>query len=180
MKNAQCREESLICPSSISVGDVSVSVALSSVSAVKLAEKPPSGELTFDVGVKIEEKERKSGKTTVEFILTIKTRPNVVKFGVEGLATLVGKEEELGKMLEIDPENKIPRVLERIYQHVFTSIYLLSTVMDSPHPPADLFNSSKQASPNVEMLTDAPAAQTVQSAPAPQPLTTEESKDQKQ
>ncbi|MEM4704119.1 MAG: hypothetical protein QXJ02_03540 [Candidatus Bathyarchaeia archaeon] len=147
---------------------------MGSVSAVKLAEKPFSGELTFDVGVKIDEKERKSGKTLVEFILTIKTRPSVVKFGIEGFATLTGKDEDIEKMLEIDPESKIPRLLDKIYRHVFTAVYLLSTVIDSPYPPSNLF-SSKLDIPNVEMLSDV-SAQTVSQ---PQAETTSETKEPK-
>ncbi len=145
---------------------------------MKLAEKPPSGEVTFDVGVKIEEKERKSGTTAVAFVLTIKTRPNVVKFGTEGLATLTGKDEHLAKMLEIDPETRIPRVLDRIYQHVFMSVYLLSTIMNSIHPPADLFSSARQT-PNIEMLPDTQPG-IVQSIPAVQPTAAGEANEQKQ
>jgi len=56
-------------------------------------------------------------------------------------------------MMEMDPETRIPRVLYGVYQQVFTSLFLVSTVMSSPYPPANLFNASKQAPPNVEMST---------------------------
>jgi hypothetical protein len=152
-----CSGESIICPSAVSVGAVSVSVVLNNISALRLDEKPPSGELTFDVGVRIEEKQKKSDRVIVVFVLTIKTRPSFAKFGVEGLATLVGKEEEIEKLLEIDPNAKVPRVLDAVYQHVFMAVYLLSTVLETPHPPPDLFSSSRQALPKVEILTDSAA-----------------------
>jgi len=55
--------------------------------------------------------------------------------------------------MEIDPETKIPRVLYGVYQQVFTTLFLVSTVMGSPYPPANLFHASKQTPPNVEMST---------------------------
>jgi hypothetical protein len=142
--------ESIICPSA-DIGDVSIQVAISSISAVKLNEKPPTGELIFDVGAKLEEKERKSGKVTVIFVLTVGTKPTVAKFGVEGLATLTGKDSEIEKLLEIDPETKIPRMLYGVYQRVFMALYLVSTILETPYPPPDLFHSPKQPTPKVEI-----------------------------
>jgi hypothetical protein len=139
----------------MTIGDVSVSVVLNNISGLKLNEELASGELTFDVGVKIEEKEKKSDRITITFVLTIKTKPSIVKFGVEGLATLTGKETEIEKLLEIDPVTKVPRVLDGIYQHVFMAIYLLSSVLETPHPPADLFSSPRQVTPKVEITANA-------------------------
>jgi hypothetical protein len=135
----------------VDIGDVSIEVAISSISAVKLNEKPPSGELIFDVGAKLEEKERKSGRVTVIFVLTVGTKPTVAKFGIEGLATLTGKDSEIEKLLEIDPETKIPRMLYGVYQRVFMALYLVATILETPYPPPDLFHSSKQPAPKVEI-----------------------------
>jgi hypothetical protein len=133
------------------VGDVSIQVAISNISAVKLNEKPSSSELTFNVGAKLEEKERKSGKVTILFVLTIGTKPDVVKFGIEGLATLIGKDADVEKLLEIDPETKIPRMLYGVYQHMFTALFVVSTILETPYPPPDLFHSPKQQAPKVEI-----------------------------
>lgn len=136
---------------SVDIGDVSIQIAISNISAVKLNEKPPAGELTFDVGAKLEEKERKSGKVTLLFILTVGTKPAVAKFGIEGLATLVGKDSDIEKLLEIDPETRIPRMLYGVYQRVFMTLYLVYTILETPYPPPDLFHSSKQLTPKVEI-----------------------------
>lgn len=143
---------------SVNIGGVSISVAISNISAVKLNENLPPGEITFDVGAKLEEKERRTGEVTVVFVLTVGTKPNLVKFGIEGLATMRGKESEIEKMMEIDPNTKIPKVLHGVYQHVFMAIYLVSTILNSPHPPPDLFYSSKQPISKVE-LSGATAAE---------------------
>lgn len=136
---------------SVDVGDASIQVAISNISAVRLGEKPLSGELTFDVGVKLEEKERKSGRVTILFVLTVGTKPNVVKFGIEGLATLVGKDADIEKLLEIDPETRIPIMLYGVYQRVFMALFLVSTLLETPYPPPDLFHSSRQPGPKVEI-----------------------------
>lgn len=148
---------------SVDIGDVSIQVAISNISAVKLSEKPPAGELTFDVGAKLEEKERKSGQVTVIFLLTVGTKPNVAKFGIEGSATLTGKDENIEKLLEIDPETKIPRMLYSVYQRIFMALYLVSTLLETPYPPPDLFHSSKQVTPKIEIspAIATPAEQTV-------------------
>ena len=138
---------------SVDVGDVSIQVAISNISAVKINEKPLASELTFDVGAKLEEKERKSGRVTVLFVLTVGTKPTVAKFGIEGLSTLVGKDADIEKLLEIDPETRIPRMLYGVYQRVFMALYLVSTILETPYPPPDLFHSSKQLTPKVEIST---------------------------
>ena len=134
------------------VGDVSIQVAISNISAAKLNEKPSSGEITFDVGTKLEEKERKSGKVTILFVLTVGTKPEVVKFGIEGLATLIGKDADIEKLLEIDPETKIPRMLYGVYQRMFMALFVVSTILETPYPPPDLFHSPKQQAPKLEIL----------------------------
>jgi len=67
-----------------------------------------------------------------------------VKYAARGTATLEGRMENLEKMLEIDPETKVPYILNTVYQHVFTSIYLLSTILNAPYPPPDLLYTKEE------------------------------------
>jgi len=99
--------------------------------------------LNFDVNAKLEEKDRKSGMRVVGFVLTVGTKPSIAKFEVEGIATLEGKNAGIEKLLEVDPTNKIPLLLKRIYQHVFTSTYLLAALLDTSHPPPDMLSSGE-------------------------------------
>ncbi|MDH5447691.1 MAG: hypothetical protein OEX01_01615 [Candidatus Bathyarchaeota archaeon] len=145
-----------ICPSTSSLG-VAVRVEIRGLSAVKLVDEVESGKLiNFDVRARMEEKERRSDWVSVGFTLSVGTKPNVVKFEVEGTATLEGKNEEIKKMLEADPETQIPLVFQRVYQHVFTSMYLLATLIDAPYPPANLLYSSQQQMPIVQMNENSP------------------------
>jgi hypothetical protein len=55
------------------------------------------------------------------------TKLSIVKFEVEGTATITGKEMEINRMLEVDQKQKLPYVFQKVYQHSFTAMYLLST-----------------------------------------------------
>jgi hypothetical protein len=53
---------------------------------------------------------------------------------------LVGKPDDIKKKLEINPITKIPQILFTIYQHIFNSIYILSSNLNTPYPPPDLLH----------------------------------------
>ncbi len=54
--------------------------------------------------------------------------------------TLAGKPDDIKKKLEVNPKTKIPQILFTIYQHVFNSIYILSSNLNTPYPPPDLLH----------------------------------------
>jgi len=72
--------------------------------------------------------------------LAISTKPNVVKYSTSGLVTLAGKPDDIKKKLEVNPKTRIPQILFTIYQHVFNSIYILSSNLNTPYPPPDLLH----------------------------------------
>lgn len=126
---------------------VAVKVTVHSLSGVRLDKIESGAVVNFDVKARMEEKERQSNQVSVGFALNVGTKPNVVKFEVEGEAVLKGKDEEIKKMLEVDPETQIPFVFQRVYQHVFMSVYLLATLIDAPYPPPNLLYSRQQQIP---------------------------------
>jgi hypothetical protein len=121
---------------------------------VKLDVKAKAETVNFDVKAKLEERERKSQMVVVGFRLFLATKPSIVKFEVEGAATLTGKDIEINEMLEVDPETKVPYVFQRIYQHAFTAMYLLSTILGAPPPPYDLLFSKKQGASGEEVSVE--------------------------
>jgi len=121
------------------------------LSAMKLADEIEKGKLiNFDVKAKMKEKARRSGLVRVGFALSVGTKPNVVKFKVEGLVSLEGQDEDIKKMLEADPETDIPGIFSRVYKHAFMSMYLLATLIQAPSPPANLLQSSQEV-PTLQM-----------------------------
>jgi len=131
--------------------DVSVLVEITSLLATRLSEGFGSTGVRFDLSVKLEEKERRSGRVVVLFGLTVKTKPNVVKYEVEGSATLGGKDGLIDQMLKIDPKTNVPFVFHRVYQHAFTAIYTMASFLGTMYPPPDLLSSGKQDLPMGEL-----------------------------
>jgi len=121
--------------------DVSVVVDITSLLGTKLGENVGSNAVTFDVSARLEEKERQSGRVVVSFGLTVRTKPAVVKYEVEGNVTATGKDTLIAKVLEVDPKSKIPFIFHRVYQQVFTAIYMLASVLGTIYPPPDLLAS---------------------------------------
>lgn len=133
---------------------------------VRLNVKGEAGIINFDVKAKFEERERKSQMVVVNFNLLLTTKPGLVRFEVEGTATLTGKESEIDKMLEADPETKVPYVFHRVYQHAFTAMYLLSTILNAPPPPHDLLTSEKEGIPTEDITVEAETTRAVGENPA--------------
>ena len=117
-----------------------VSINLSSLHAERTGEYTSKDELFFDVNAKLEEQKRENGQVTLSFNLAISTKPNVVKYSIAGLVTLAGKPDDIKKKLEVNPKTRIPQILFTIYQHVFNSIYILSSNLNTPYPPPDLLH----------------------------------------
>ena len=149
-----------------------VSINLSSLQAERTGIYSATEELFFDINAKIEEQKKENNQVTLGFSLQISTKPNVVKYSTSGTVTMSGKPEDIKKKLEVNPKTKIPQILFTIYQHVFNSIYILSSNLNTPYPPPDLLHpmaekiqilstaASNQATP--EKTETAPAA-----SPAP-------------
>ncbi len=107
------------------------------------------------------------------FSIAISTKPNVVKYNTTGLVTLSGKGDDIKKKLEVNPKTKIPQILFTIYQHVFNSIYMLSSNLNTPYPPPDLLHPMAEKiqiiSSTPEKPTEAPPAAAPAGTPTPAP-----------
>ena len=145
---------------------------LSSLHAERTGQFASKDELFFDVNAKLEEEKKGSNEVTLNFGLAINTKPNVVKYNITGSVTLVGKSDDIKKKLEVNPKTKIPQILFTIYQHVFNSIYILSSNLNTPYPPPDLLHPMAEKimiisnSPQPEGPTEAPLAAAPIKAPA--------------
>lgn len=114
----------------------------------------------FDVDVKMDEENRTSDELVISFLLTISTKPSLVKFVAGGRATVTGGRAAFESALTVDDESGVPRVLHTIYQKVFTSVYLMASLIEAPYPPPDLIHSPSQAA----MIEDQMMAQAAQMA----------------
>jgi len=92
----------------------------------------------------MDEQHRAGNEVTIGFTLSVSTKPNIVKFEVGGSAKIAGEPAAIKSALDVDRETNVPKVLHTIYQNAFTSIFVLSTLMDSPYPPPTLLHSPTQ------------------------------------
>jgi hypothetical protein len=177
------REESAVNPQ-YSVSGVTVSINLDSLQGERTGQYSSTEELFFDVNAKLEEQKKGINQVTLSFNLAISTKPNVVKYLTAGSVTLEGKPDDIKKKLEVNPKTKIPQILFTIYQHVFNSIYMLSSNLNTPYPPPDLLHpmaekiqilSSAAQDQPPEQKSPETAPPTVQSAPTAQAQPAEKS-----
>jgi len=120
------------------------------------------------VNAKLEEEKRGSNQVTLDFNLLITTKPNIVKYSAAGIVTLEGASADIQKKLEANPKTKIPQILFTVYQHVFNSIYILASILNTPYPPPDLLHPMAE---KIQILPSAPQAppKPEQTAAPPQP-----------
>jgi hypothetical protein len=137
-----------------------------------MGENTPT-DVFFNVNAKIEEQKKTSSQTTLAFSLLLETKPNIAKYSTSGAIVLEGNTQDINKRLEINPKTKIPQILFTVYQHVFNSIYLLSSLLDTPYPPPDLLHPMQEKIQILPEETDTkPSQSTVQQAEPP-PQTTQ-------
>ncbi len=136
---------------------LSIQLNLRTLSVDKLDENTNRNTpVTFRVNVKFDETSRKVEETTVEFGITISTEPNVARFGVEGLAIVKGKAEDIERVFATPPDSKVPNLLFEIYDRLYTAVYVTSSILDIPCPSPLLLRSGIQS----EKATEAPQAET--------------------
>jgi hypothetical protein len=133
-----------------------VSINLSSLQAERTGVYSAAEELFFDINAKIEEQKKENNQVTLTFNLAISTKPNVVKYSTSGTVTMSGKPDDIKKKLEVNPKTKIPQILFTIYQHVFNSIYMLSSNLNTPYPPPDLLHPMAE---KIQILSNAASNQ---------------------
>ncbi len=126
------------------------------------------------MNAKLEEQKKSGDEVTLGFNLSIITKPNVVRYSTSGNVTLEGKPADVKKKLEVNPKTKIPQILFTVYQHVFNSIYMLSSILNTPYPPPDLLHPMAEKiqilqtpSQSQSEKTGSPAQPPIQTVPTP-------------
>ncbi len=117
-----------------------------------------SAAVVFDVDVKMDEESRTNDELTISYTITITTKPNIVQFEARGKAVIGGGRKSFDAALAVDEKYKVPRVLQTIYQRIFASLYILSTLLETPYPPPDLIHSPekiREPQPDHQVALDA-------------------------
>lgn len=135
---------------------VIVSINIDSLHAEKTGQILPSEDLFFDINAKLEEQNKTSDEVTLVFNLAISTKPNVVRYITTGTVLLKGKQADIKKKLELNPKTKIPQILFTVYQQIFNSIYMLSSILNTPYPPPDLLHPMAE---KIQIISSPPTTQ---------------------
>jgi hypothetical protein len=145
-----------------------IQVRLNKVEGVKIDTGVNPDSVTFDVEVSMDEESRTNEELTVDFVITIGTKPSLVKFEVGGKAIVSGGRAAFDAVLEMDEKSKTPKILHVIYQQIFTSLYLISSQLEVPYPPPDLLHTPSEPSrtgtrgpPEDQLVAQQTSAQTV-------------------
>jgi hypothetical protein len=124
--------------------------------AERTTQISPTEDLFFDINAKIEEQKRSGNQVELNFSLLITTKPNIVKYSTTGNVTLEGPSADIQKKLEANPKTQIPQILFTVYQHVFNSIYILASILNTPYPPPDLLHPMAE---KIKILPSTPEPQ---------------------
>jgi hypothetical protein len=134
--------------------------------AERAGEVLPSEDLFFDVNAKLEEQMKTTEDVTIGFNLSISTKPNVVRYVITGAIVLEGKQIDIKKKLELNPKTKIPQILFTVYQHIFNSIYMISSILNTPYPPPDLLHPMAE---KIQILPNSPQSKLEETMSGSQP-----------
>jgi hypothetical protein len=114
---------------------VEVNTKIKSVTSLKTDEKADHNTpVVFNFAVNMDEAERSGDFVKLNFQMVMDTEPAIAKFSVEGSATVSGDQAEIEKILSADPQTNVPQVFTRIYQHVYSVIFMLAGTIDVPYP----------------------------------------------
>ena len=90
--------------------------------------------VVFNLNVKMDEAERKDDFVKLNFEIMLDSDPAIVNFIVDGSTTLRGDAHTIEKMLSPDPQTQVPQVFTRIYQQVYSVVFLLAGTLNVPYP----------------------------------------------
>ncbi len=90
--------------------------------------------VVFSFSVNMEEADRKNESVKLNFQMSMGTEPAIAKFTIEGTATIVGESSEIEKALAANPQTNVPDVFTRIYQQVYSVVFMLAGTIDVPYP----------------------------------------------
>ncbi|MHB1907377.1 MAG: hypothetical protein ACYCQJ_00745 [Nitrososphaerales archaeon] len=114
---------------------IEVATSIRNVTSLKSDDKANnSTPVVFSFNVNMEEIDRNSDSVKLNFQMMMDTDPAIAKFTVDGTATVSGDLLEVEKVLSADPQTNVPEVFTRIYQQVYSVIFMLAGTIDVPYP----------------------------------------------
>jgi hypothetical protein len=99
--------------------------------------------VVFSFQVNMEEVDRTSESVKLNFQMVMDTEPAIAKFSIDGASIVTGDSAEIEKMLSADPQTNVPQIFTRIYQQVYSVLFLLAGTIDVPYPSPALLKRAQ-------------------------------------
>lgn len=116
-------------------GTTEVATKIRSITSLKSDEKANHNTpVMFNFNVNMEEVDRTSDSVKLNFQMVMDTDPPIAKFSVDGVTLVTGDSAEIEKTLAPDPQTNVPQVFTRIYQQVYSVVFMLAGTIDVPYP----------------------------------------------
>jgi hypothetical protein len=126
---------------------VELDVAIRSIEGTKLAEDVTSdSSVAFNANANLVEGDRNPGRVSLKFTIELSTNPEVAKVVISGTADLKGEDQEIEALLTPKEPDSVPPVFMKIYQKVYSIMYLLSGSLHIPYPSPGLLKGVHLAS----------------------------------
>jgi len=100
----------------------------------------------YKADVSLTEKDRSPGYISLGFHLELNSVPSVGQVTISGSANLTGGREELRTMLA-SSDGAPPPVIVKIYERVYSTLYLLCDALMLPSPLPNLMKQQEKSSP---------------------------------
>jgi hypothetical protein len=129
-----------------------VDVLVKGIEANKTSEEAnESTPVTFNVNASINEADRGPGFLNLKFSMEIETQPSAARVFVSGTATVKGREDEIEEVLGKKEQDGTPTLFMKIYQRVYSTMYLLCGSLKVPYPSPGLLKLNQVATAEQEL-----------------------------
>ena len=99
----------------------------------------------FQVSAKLDEETRKDGLLSLSFVISLNDAKGLVTYEFRGACKVTGTNSEFAAIMGTE-RNRVPPILDAIYQRLYPVIFLMSGVTIAPYPQATTLASEMVSS----------------------------------
>ena len=101
----------------------------------------------FQVSANIEEETRRDSQLSLSFVVTLNDSKGLVTYEFRGKCRIHGSSAEFSSLLEAE-KNKVPKILDIIYQRLYPMVFMMSGSTSAPYPQSVTLGSQMMAPAN--------------------------------
>lgn len=125
--------------STVTVSEPKVEISISNILASKKHNSASKQAMpsNFVVSAKIDEETRKEGQLVLSFSITLNDQVNMVIYEFRGSCGIKGTSHDfdhLMKMREGTGESRVPKILDILYQRMYSLVFILAGMTNATYP----------------------------------------------